>query len=204
MSDRDNVADWFEYGLLESQRTILLETETAIGATEFAEKSEVTDSMAIRFVKAMSILEARSKDPITVILHTVGGCEFAMFTIYDRIKESPCHVTVRGYGQIFSAGSVIIQAADERQMSANSYLMIHRGENGVQGSSETIQSWGDAYDRINKRMYEIYYEGMNHKDPKITIKKIENLCKDDVVYDAEQALEVGLIDNIYTGKQEDR
>lgn len=193
-----SLSSWYDNGVLTDKRIIYLENDA--GDPEI-DRSEVSSIMTSRFIKSMCLLESIDDDKeITVLLHTIGGCEFSMFSIYDRIQESPCHVTVRGYGQIFSAGAVILQAGDTRQLTPNSWVMVHRGSNDViDQSSQSILNWGSALDKINETMYKMFYDKMKLQDPKITMRKIRDMFKEDVVISADVAVKMGLADSIYTG-----
>ena len=48
-------------------------------------------------------------------------------------------------------------------------------------------------------MYKIYYSRMKASKPRITIKKIEELCSHDTIFNAEEAVASGLADWIMEG-----
>lgn len=199
VSDAFTVSHWFDNGVLVSKRIIFLENDGNV--PEGVERNEVLSPMASRFIKAMNLLEATSKtDEIMVLMNTPGGCVYSGFAIYDRIIESPCHVTVRGYGQIMSMGAIILQSADERQLAPSSWIMIHEGLNDVTDASvKSVLNWGKAFKEMDKRMHEILLENMKKKNKKITLRRVEEMFKDDFVCDADRAVELGLADKIYKG-----
>jgi len=149
----------------------------------------------------MELLESINDTPITVIISTLGGYEYPGMAIYDRIKDSKCHITIRGYGAVMSMGSIILQAADERQLSPNATIMIHDGDiEDMSGSPKTVKSWANWNIKLLKQMYEIFYEKMKKKDKNITLKKIEQMCQNDYIIDSQRAIDIGLADKIYTGE----
>lgn len=197
--DVNVVMNWFEYGLLPQERIIFLENQKL---TEEDTIDEVASHMANKFIKAMEILESNSIDEeITVVLSTPGGCEYSGFAIYDRIVESPCHVTVRGYGRIMSMGTIILQAGDKRELAPNTWLMVHGGTAWAEGSTKSMMNWATAFKEIDERTYKIYYDKMVRTDADITLAKVKNMCKDDNIFSAQKAIESGLADSIYKGKK---
>lgn len=192
-----NLINWYNNGILVPERLILLDNDP-----RDADDNDVSWEKATRFIKNISILEASNPSLPILIMSTDcdGGSETAGYAIYDRIRECPCHVTIRSYGSCMSMMTVILQAADDRQLSPNSHFMIHDGQDEMSGHVRNIKSWADWSQVQLKKMYDIYYDVMKEKNPKITRKKIEELCKFDSVMTAERAVELGLADSVYTGK----
>jgi len=60
--------------------------------------------------------------------------------------------------------------------------MIHDGYDGFTGIPKSFESWGEESKFIRHRMYQIYYEKMKIANPKITLKKIEELCSHDRIF----------------------
>jgi len=196
--DANAVMNWFEYGILLQERVIFLE---GLKVTDEDDIDEVASYMANKFIKGMEMLESNNHKEILVILSTPGGCEYSGFAIYDRIIESPCHVTIRGYGRIMSMGTVILQAGNKRELAPNTWMMIHEGQGWTEGSTKTMMNWVSSFKEMNERGYKIYYDKMIQKDPDITLARIKNMCKDDNTFSAEKAVELGLADVIYKGKK---
>ena len=194
------VQNWFNNGLLLSERIICLEEDA-----RDTEDNVIRINHLSRFIKSMRLLETiDSKSPITILVSTPGGCEYSGFGIYDRILESPCHVTVRCYGQVMSIGALIMQAADDRQISPNCTMMIHDGYTTVvDASPKSLKAWADYGVVQCKKFHTILLDKMKRKDPDMSIVKIQNMCKDDCVIDADKAIELGLADRVFEGKDEE-
>lgn len=183
---------WFEAGLSVDGRFIILQSEDSEGGIDIP--------MSLHFIKCMTILENRNEnEPICVVLNSPGGDIHSSFAIYDRIKESPCKVCVRGYGAIMSGASVIMQAASLRQMTPNSYMMIHDGSVMLDNDMNKAKKWIKAYENMGDQMYDMYYESARKKNKKITKDQITQMCKEETILSAKNALELGLIDQIYIG-----
>lgn len=192
------VQNLFNHGLLLSQRTIFLE-----GTRDCDEYGAIDGFMASKFIKAMTVLESVSSEPITIIISSYGGDARDAFSIYDRIKSSKCVIIMIAYGKIMSAGVLIFQAADNREIAPNTTLMIHDGEDEYPAHSyKSAEAWIKNSKDIAKKLYGIYYNGMKRKDDDITIKKIERLCQNDYVLSAQKSVECGLADRIYEGEDD--
>lgn len=191
------IGDWFIHSIFTDERIIYLD------GMRNDDGNMVTDVMVSRFIKAMVYFEHLNHNAILVIINTDGGDAYDAFAIYDRIKSSPCVVTVRGYGKVMSGGSVIMQAGDVRELSPNSYFMVHDGtETVVDASNQTVMAYAKNGVEMRKNTYSIFQERMLKKDPDITIKKIEKMFQNDYIVNAKKAVELGMIDKIYDGEEE--
>lgn len=70
--------------------------------------------------------ELKTKDAITVHINSVGGDLYAGIGIYNRLKALPAKVTTINDGLAASAGSLILQAGDVRQVHPGSNVMLHQ------------------------------------------------------------------------------
>ena len=183
---------WFDAGLSVEGRMIILDSQS--------NDDEIDISLSLHFIKCMTILESiNDEEPICVILNSPGGDIHSSFAIYDRIKESPCPVVIRGYGSVMSGASIIMQAGDIREMSPSSYMMIHDGSVMLDNDMAKAKQWVKAYDDMSLMMYDIYYERARKKNKKLTKEQIAVMCKDETILNTKQALELGLIDQIHKG-----
>ena len=102
---------------------------------------------------------------------------------------------IQGYGMSIAAW--ILQAADRRVMTKNSRLMIHTGH----------YTLGYNHPEINKRLVEqfardeeifenILLEKIKIKHPDFTKAKIKSMLRFDTILTPEEALNLGLIDEI--------
>src|SRR3990167_3016657 len=105
-----------DYNILLESREIFLNPKNI--------DSETDIELAIGFIKNLRLLESINKNPILIHHYNAGGYWAAGFAIYDAIKASECYITMIGYGEIMSAGLLILQAADLRLASKNCQLMM--------------------------------------------------------------------------------
>ena len=119
----DTISDVHGYGLDVKNREIYL--HGYIANTD--EDPGVEYRMATSFYKNIRMLDALSRDPIIIHMHSIGGNWSDGMAIYDAITLSRSYVTIVAYGQAESMSSIILQAADKRVMTPNSYFMLHYG-----------------------------------------------------------------------------
>ncbi len=153
-------------------------------------------AVASRFIKGLHLLEDTTFDNIDIILNNPGGDINHMFALYDAIKTFPKHTTIKCFGQVMSAASVIFQAGNKRLMAPNCYMMIHDGDWTYSGNTKDYENWATVSKDVRKRMYNIYYERMLAKDSSISLRRIEYMCNHDKILTANEAVNLGLADSI--------
>ena len=157
---------WFDVNVDLPTRTIYL---GSVGSTADDYETGVDHHMAALFIKAMHTLESDNKKPIQILMNNPGGDWYHGMAIYDAIACSPCKVKITVYGQAMSMGSIILQAADIREMMPNSRLMIHYGQDGQTGHAKTVERWADESKRIARRMEDLYLDKIMKKAETVDI-----------------------------------
>jgi ATP-dependent Clp protease, protease subunit len=190
--NRDDVDKWHDNGIYIPTRTIFIGSESYIDG----EESGCDGLMAEKAVKNLHILESINKENITILMNNIGGDEYHCFAIYDAIKSCESFVTIKVFGHAMSAGSIILQAADERIMSPNSMQMIHYGTWGIHDHSKTAQKWAREGLRIDNWMEKMYLEKIKEKHAIFTLAKLQRLLDHDTFLTAKQSVELGLADKV--------
>lgn len=98
-----------------------------------------------------TVLEHMGPDPVQVHLCTPGGDEVAMFAIHDAIRRHG-NVNVIAYGQVCSAGVLILAAGHRRGVTPSTILMSHEstsasGELGYRAAKDRrkVDDWFHEY-----------------------------------------------------------
>ncbi len=194
MNQNDTLKLWTESGVLVPQRIIYLGSVTTDSE---GNESMVDSAMAKNFEIAMRILEYLGPTaPITVMMNNPGGDYYHGMAIYDRIMDSPCHVTIHASGYVMSMGSIIFQAADKRLMTRNATMLLHYGTSGYSGHTLDHERSVDESKRLRIVMEDTYLERMLKKDPKMTRAKVHELLQFDTFLDASRAIRLGLADGL--------
>jgi ATP-dependent Clp protease protease subunit len=165
-----------------------------VGVDSSSDNDEVNCRTVGQLIKNLHILETREIGPISLLLNTPGGSWEDGIAVYDLINNLKSEVTIIGMGKVWSMGSIIFQAGTKRILMPNSTMMIHDGHDGYVGDAKSFENWAMDSKRVRNIMYNIYYERMKKRNPKITLKDIENMCAHDKILDAKESVEIGLAD----------
>lgn len=191
---RDATDVLFDYGFHPTSRYIYL---GSVGEDSDGDETGVNYQMAERLHKQLHVLETSSTtEPIFIDLVTPGGDNDYGFAIYDRICRSPCHITIQGVGQVMSAGTVILQAADRRLLSANTLLMFHYGHMKGQGNPGEVLPMVSSWQNQLRKYERLFLEKMLTKNPKTRLKDVIRLLQQDTYMSAHRAVELGLADEV--------
>lgn len=132
-----------------------------------------------------------SETPIYLHITTYGGCIHAAFSVVDCINslKVPVYTVVDGF--VASAGTLISLAGKKRYIRKNAYMLIHELRSGVWGKMSSIN---EEYANLTKMMEHIidYY---TDKTP-FKRKRIEKILMKDIIWNANECIEKGLIDEI--------
>ena len=157
---------------------------------------EVNDATASLVVAQLLFLEAQDPDKdLSFYINSPGGSVTAGMAIYDTMNFIKCDVSTICIGMAASMGAFLLSAGAKGKRIAlpHSEIMIHQPLGGAQGQASDIKIRADLILRTRDMLNKILAEN--------TGKSIEQIEKDtdrDNFMTAEQALEYGLIDKIYT------
>ena len=157
---------------------------------------EVNDATTSLVVAQLLFLEAQDPDKdISFYINSPGGSVTAGMAIYDTMNFIKCDVSTICIGMAASMGAFLLSAGAKGKRIAlpHSEIMIHQPLGGAQGQASDIKIRADLILRTRDMLNKILAEN--------TGKSIEQIEKDtdrDNFMTAEQALEYGLIDKIYT------
>ena len=191
--NKGDIDKWFDYSYLPSQRLIYLGSHDA--EMESGEGESGTDcQMAEFFLKAIIHADNISSKPIVVHMNNLGGSWDHGMCIYDAIRASPAHIYGICWSHAFSMGSIIIQSCDSRIIAPHCTFMIHDGSEDINGTCKDVEAWAKNIPKIRQKMYEIYFERIRLAKPRITMRKIEDLCSHDTIFTANEVISYGLGD----------
>lgn len=181
--NHDDIAAYHDYDVHIPTRTVYLGSQVH---AEGNEEPGVDYVVASKLSKNMHILNTLSDDPIKVIVNSIGGDFYHMLAIYGSVKRSKAHVTMLVEGIAASAGCVILQAADSRQVDERARLMIHY----VQGTYDA------ETEALNTIMEDIFLLRIREKHPKFHREKLKQMMTKETWLDAHQACALGLADEV--------
>jgi ATP-dependent Clp protease protease subunit len=158
---------------------------------------EVDEDMAELVIKGLIILDMTKPEvPIQMWLNSSGGDCTQGMAIYDAIRNCQSQVDITVFGECYSMATWILQAADRRILAPHSRVMIHVGEYGLSSDHpQTQRAWIRQYERDEEQMIEILYNRMR-ESISITPEQVEELLTFDKIYEPEEAVRIGLADEI--------
>lgn len=162
-----------------------------IGSGNNDQDTGVNRELSRKVVLAIISLDLEKEAPIVLIVNCSGGEDIDGIAIYDTISACRSHVTSLVIGEACSAASTFIQAADERLITKNSYIMIHDGSLVI---DENVAD-AEINFKFHGRVTEQYRELLNVK-AKINKNKLKKLMERDTWLDAKEALKLKLVDGI--------
>ncbi len=157
---------------------------------------EVNSATASLVVAQLLFLEAQDPDKdISLYINSPGGSVTDGMAIFDTMNFIKCDVSTICIGMAASMGAVLLAAGAKGKRCAlpNSEIMIHQPLGGAKGQASDIKIQADLILRTRDRLNRILAEETGRD-----ISEIERDTDRDNFMTAEQALEYGLIDKIYS------
>ncbi len=157
---------------------------------------EVNDVTASLVVAQLLFLEAQDPDKdISLYINSPGGSVTAGMAIYDTMNFIKCDVSTICIGMAASMGAFLLSSGTKGKRIAlpNSEIMIHQPLGGAQGQATDIKIHTDHLLRTKARLNDILAK--NTGKP---LEIIERDTERDNFMTAEQAMEYGLIDKVFT------
>lgn len=136
--------------------------------------------------------EAGTVDNINIYINSCGGSVSEGIAIYNILKRSTAFKTVYVDAFAYSIASVIAMAGDKVVMPSNTTMMIHNAMMSAFGNAAELRKAADDLDVINEASCNTYLSKTN----KIEQDKLTELLNAETFLTAEQALEIGLCDEV--------
>jgi ATP-dependent Clp protease protease subunit len=163
---------------------------------------EVNSELAVKVNRQLLALErANPTAPIALWIDSPGGEVYSGFAIYDLAQFIQPRVITIVAGLAASMGSVIALAAEkeDRFSLPNSKLLIHQPLIGgvMRGSASDIEIHALDIIALKKKLHRFYAERTGTPEAKFV-----ELMERDRWVDPEEAVKLGLISKILTGRKE--
>lgn len=170
--------------------------------------TDVSEHSASLIVAQMLFLEAENPEAdILFYINSPGGSVTAGLAIYDTMQFIKPDVRTIVIGQAASMGSFLAQAGTpgKRYVLPESRTMVHRVSSGTPGTRGSVHvqelEFEDARrhfeeaKRLNERLTQLY---VKHNTKGKTYEELFETMKFDTFLSAEQAVELGLADEVIT------
>ena len=163
--------------------------------------SNVNRESAVELNKKIGEIESRSLtlantldiDPpaLKILINSGGGSITAGISSMDTMLRCkvPVHTYVDGFAA--SAATFLSVVGNYRFMSRNSYMLIHQLSSNFWGTYANFEDEKQNLDLMMKTIKDVY-----KKYTKVPMKKLDEILKHDLLWDAKTCLEYGLIDEV--------
>lgn len=158
---------------------------------------EIGNYDASCFCATIDWLVTKSADPIHVHITSQGGAVLPMFGMYDALKlaqKAGVKITTVVFGYAASAAAVLLQAGDRRLATQHSRILLHEVSQVYFGQERASDAEESAQEmiKINNILLQMVADRCGR-----SFEELKTLThKRDAWFDAEEALEFGLIDEI--------
>lgn len=159
---------------------------------------QVEDNMANLIIAQLLFLESEDpKKDIHLYINSPGGVVTSAMAMYDTMQFIKPDVSTLCVGQAASAGALLLAggAHGKRHALPHSTVMIHQVLGGYQGQGSDIQ--------IHAKQTKLVGDRLNAILAKHTGKSVKTIEKDtdrDNFLTAQEAVEYGLIDSVFTAR----
>lgn len=163
--------------------------------------SEVTKKTIFDLIKEIRFVTQKMLDvkrkyniespPIYLHINSYGGSIFAAMASVDVIKENevPIYTVVEGCAA--SAATLMSVVGEKRFIRPNAHMLIHQLSTIFWGKMEEFDDEMKNLNRLMDLIKKIYKEHTN-----VPMKKISEILKHDIWWNAETCIKNGLVDDI--------
>ena len=155
--------------------------------------SELNKKMSELETKALTLSLNLDIDPppIKIYINSGGGSVVAGISSMDSILRSKVPIETYVDGFAASAATFMSVVGNYRAMSRNSYMLIHQISTQFWGTYANFDDEKKNLDLMMKTIKDVY-----KKNTKLPMKKLDEILKHDLMWDAKTCLEYGLIDEV--------
>lgn len=137
-------------------------------------------------------IPVKERKPIKIYIDSVGGSITDALTIMDSIKLSKTPVWTIGIGKVWSSGFEIFYMGHKRLCYPHANFLWHEGSIGTNNvDAHKFRNYADFYDKQLEQFKEMLLS-----NTKITEEFFDKNRKDDVWMFADEAIELGVADEI--------
>ena len=161
--------------------------------------SAIDDQVANAIVAQLLFLETDNPDAdINLYINSPGGSVTAGMAIFDTMNYIKCPVRTVCVGMAASMGAFLLMAGEKGKRLAlpNSEVMIHQPSGGASGQATDVTIHAEWLLRTKNKM--------NGLMAQMTGQPLERIARDverDYFMSAQEALDYGIIDEIYQPRQ---
>ena len=160
--------------------------------------------MSATVTASLLFLEADDPSkPINLYINSPGGSVTAGLAIYDTCQYITPEISTICLGQAASMGSLLLAGGSpgKRFCLPHSSIMLHQPSGGYFGTAADIAIHAKEILRIRSKLNQIYQRHLTGKK-QLTIEEVEKMMERDYFLSAEEALELGVVDEILASRKQ--
>jgi len=154
-----------------------------------------SDSDVTPYDVKRAIDEVGDVENINIYINSPGGDAFAGVAIANILKRTKSHTTAYVDGWAASAGSVILQGADERVVYPGSIVMIHKAWTIAIGDANDLMDAASTLETVDASLKDIYMERVIVEE-----KDVVDMMAAETWMTADEAVKMGFADKKEDGK----
>ncbi|KAI0470982.1 Clp protease-domain-containing protein [Xylariaceae sp. FL0804] len=167
----------------------------------------IYDEVSASVVAQLLWLESDNPDkPITMYINSPGGSVTAGLSIYDTMTYIRSPVSTVCMGLAASMGSLLLTGGEKGKRFAlpHSSIMIHQPLGGTQGQAADILIYANQIQRTRQQINEIFRKHLNEAcgKEKYDMKAVEDMMDRDKYFTAQEAVDMGIVDEILTRRDD--
>lgn len=143
-------------------------------------------------INQISKMLAKAKEDVHIHLHTPGGSVIDGNLIYNAIASAKANVTIYIDGLAASMGSIIMLASKKIVMAENAYIMIHAPSGYQEGNAKDFEKTAKLLRSMEGNFIKKLSARWKDSD-----SEVKDLMDGDNWFDADQALDAGLVDETF-------
>jgi ATP-dependent protease ClpP protease subunit len=158
--------------------------------------SDVCELSMLQLNKAINDLNEPGEiyTEIWIHINSYGGSVYDALAAVDTIQDSPTPIITIVEGIAASAASMISVVGDKRYIRSNGTILIHQIRNEFSGKKSDMEDDLENIKKLDNKLSELYVKNTNIKK-----SEIQKIFKNELEFDAKKCLEMGIVDEIYSG-----
>jgi ATP-dependent protease ClpP protease subunit len=166
--------------------------------------------------------DSETKDSVKKALNDAGGQDMLInisssggsiiegMAISEMIALYAGKTVTRGIGIVASAATIILMAGKKKEMTKNSFFMMHNSWGGVEGNAMELEKTIELLRMFDDQMAQIYTAQLESKGKLIggskdkTLDEVKRMMEAETWLTADEAMEMGFIDSIIEEKKEEQ
>ena len=124
-------------------------------------------------------------------INSPGGSVTAGLSAIDLIQKNKIPIVTIVEGMAASAATLLAMSGSERQIQSNSVMLLHRIRGGFYGTHTDLED-----EKHNWDLFETIFERFYLSNSKLTKKTLKETLKNERIFNADECLNLGLVDEV--------